>query len=126
MDKRYHRVALRRLSGEPDENNCFPNLKTLRDYLERTGLPPNGFRFDVQVGNVPTDRTKSRIFSEEFHLEEMEQRLSFEEEAFVSRITGEEPPIDYFNGGKAENPTKRKPKKSKQTETLPLLSITEK
>ena len=32
IDPKYHAVALRRLSGEPDENGSFPNLKTLRDY----------------------------------------------------------------------------------------------
>lgn len=35
LDPKYHSVALRRLSGVPDENNCFPNLKTLRRYVEK-------------------------------------------------------------------------------------------
>jgi adenine-specific DNA-methyltransferase len=47
MDARYHAVALRRLHGEPDENNCFPNLKTLRDYVDRTGADIRRYRFDV-------------------------------------------------------------------------------
>lgn len=99
LDTRYHGVAQRRLSGLPDENNCFPNLKTLRNYVERTGLPASKFRFDMQVGGTPTDRAKSRIFSEEYHLEEMERRLSHEEESFAARIRKEDQPEDYFQGG---------------------------
>jgi adenine-specific DNA-methyltransferase len=61
LDSKFHAVARRRLSGEPDENNCFPNLKTLRDYVERTGQPIEKFRFDMQVGTKPTERSKAKI-----------------------------------------------------------------
>jgi adenine-specific DNA-methyltransferase len=37
LDADYHKVAMQRLAGEPDELGVFPNLKTLRDYVERTG-----------------------------------------------------------------------------------------
>ena len=50
IEPKYHGVALRRVSGEPDDNNCFPNLKTLRDYVERTGEPSGQYQFDMQVG----------------------------------------------------------------------------
>ena len=85
LDKAYHAVALRRLAGQPDKNGCFPNLKTLRDYVASTGEPADKFRFDVQVGNKATDRSKAKIFPEEHHLAELEERLAAEEDAFVAR-----------------------------------------
>jgi adenine-specific DNA-methyltransferase len=81
----YHSVALRRLRGEPDENGCFPNLKTLRDYCERTGQPATNYRFDVQSGETPTDRRLARIYPEQHHLQELERRLAHEENAFAAR-----------------------------------------
>ena len=76
----------RRLAGEPDEQGCFPNLKTLRDYCERTGKPASDYGFDVQTGARPTDRGLARIYPEEHHRIELEQRLAHEEEAFASAI----------------------------------------
>jgi adenine-specific DNA-methyltransferase len=99
-DPKYHSVALRRLLGEPDENDCFPNLKTLRDYCERTGKPLKAFRFDVQVGEKPTDRSLAKIFPEEHHLREMEERLAYEEDAFAADIRAEERPVDHNPNGK--------------------------
>jgi adenine-specific DNA-methyltransferase len=78
-NQRYHEVARRRLEGEPNSDNCFPNLKTLRDYAERTGTPVDSLRFDVQVGKFATDRSKARIYPEEHHLTEMEERINYEE-----------------------------------------------
>jgi adenine-specific DNA-methyltransferase len=94
IEPKYYQVALRRLSGEPDEHHCFPNLKTLRDHVERTGKDPALYRFDVQVGNVPTARGKAKIHPEEHHLEETIGRLSFEEKAFGARLRSEELPED--------------------------------
>ena len=37
LEKKYHDISMRRLSGTPDKNGTFPNLKTLRDYVEETG-----------------------------------------------------------------------------------------
>jgi adenine-specific DNA-methyltransferase len=59
IDSVYYQVALRRLNGEPDENGSFPNLKTLRDYVERTGQSIEKFRFDMQVGAKPSARSKA-------------------------------------------------------------------
>lgn len=104
LDKKYHAVALRRLSGEPDERNRFPNLKTLRDYVDRTGEPVERFSFDMQVGKKATDRSKAKIYSEEHHLEEMEHRLAYEEDSFAAEIRGEERPVDHgLNGKKRVN-----------------------
>ncbi len=113
LDPKYHGVSQRRLSGLPDERGSFANLKTLRDYVERTGEPIGKYRFDVQVGDKASDRATSKIFSEQHHLEELDKRLSYEEEAFGARLRGEPPPEDYFKGGAVkEEPTKRgrKPK----------------
>lgn len=99
LDPMYYAVALRRLSGLPDENNCFPNLKTLRDYVKRTGEPIEKFRFEMQVGNRATDRSKARIYPEHHHREELEKRLRHEEAAFAAKLRDEEEPEDYFKGG---------------------------
>jgi adenine-specific DNA-methyltransferase len=94
IDSRYYSVALRRISGTPDENNRFPNLKTLRAYTARTGDPIDRFSFDVQVANTPTEKHKSRIYPESHHLNELYRRLSFEEETFSARIRSEDLPDD--------------------------------
>jgi adenine-specific DNA-methyltransferase len=87
------------LNGEPDEKGRFPNLKTLRDYIERTGKPIEDFRFDVQVGNCPTERSKAKIYSEEHHLQELENRLNYEESVFAATLRGAEPPVDLLSNG---------------------------
>jgi adenine-specific DNA-methyltransferase len=99
-DPQYHGVALRRLEGEPDQTNGFPNLKTLREYCQRTGKPVTAFRFDVQVGAKPTDRNHARIFPEEHHRHELEERLAFEEDAFAADIRNQERPVDQNLNGK--------------------------
>jgi adenine-specific DNA-methyltransferase len=88
MEKQYFDLAQRRLSGEPDENGCFPNLKTLRDYVEKTGEPISKFKFEVQTGILATDRGKSKIFSEEHHLAEFYNRLELEENMFICKLEG--------------------------------------
>lgn len=88
LDVNYHKVALRRLSGEPDESNCFPNLKTLRAYVARTRLPIEHFRFDVQVGKVASHGHSSKINTEEHHNEELTKRLQYEADAFEAKIAG--------------------------------------
>lgn len=106
LDQGYHGVAERRLSGTPDEFNRFPNLKTLRDYVERTGEPIEKFTFDVQVGKKASERSKSRIHSEEHHLQELEDRLEYEESAFSAKLRGEEIPADpKLNGNGKQTST---------------------
>ena len=61
-DPDYHLTAMQRLSGEPDEHGVFPNLKTLRDYCERTESPPSDYSFAVQVGNAVSPRSTAKIF----------------------------------------------------------------
>jgi adenine-specific DNA-methyltransferase len=94
IEPKYHQVALRRLSGNPDKNGCFPNLKTLRDYVEKTGQSTDKFHFDVQVGNKASERSKAKIYPEEYHLQEIEDRLIYEESAFAANLRGEEIPVD--------------------------------
>lgn len=88
MEPRYHEAALRRLSGAPDAAGRFPNLKTLRDYAERTGTAAEHFRFDTQVGKSASDRSKSKIYPEEHHLVELQHRLELEEAAFAEKWRG--------------------------------------
>jgi adenine-specific DNA-methyltransferase len=92
VDKDYHNVALRRISGMPDASGCFPNLKTLRDYAEATGIPTSNYSFDMQVGRVAGDRSKAKIFPESYHLDELERRLTEEETAFAERVRGTSAP----------------------------------
>jgi len=109
LDPKYHKVATRRLSGLPDENGCFPNLKTLRDYVAKTGKPAHLFRFDVQVGKFPTERGQAKIHPEAHHLEELEERLTFEELAFGRKLRNEEAPMDAKLNGNGR-PTRLGPK----------------
>ncbi|MCA1853259.1 MAG: hypothetical protein LC647_12925, partial [Beggiatoa sp.] len=86
-------------------------LKTLRDYVDRTGAPIENFSFDVQVGARPSERGKAKIYPEEHHLSELEERLLFEESAFSARLRGEESPVDpKLNGnGKPHRPQEHVP-----------------
>jgi adenine-specific DNA-methyltransferase len=103
IDLLYYDVVMRRLSGQPDESLTFPNLKTLRDYVEKTGEPAARFRFDMQIGSIPTDRSKAKIFPEEHHLKELKERLEYEEACFSAQLRGEALPIDHkLNGAAAK------------------------
>lgn len=99
LDSTYYNIAQRRLSGKPDKNNCFPNLKTLRDFVEKTGEPSSKFSFDKQVGKQATPRKNARIYPEQYHREELEKRLDYEENAFAAKLRGQNIPDDYFKGG---------------------------
>lgn len=99
IDPKYYQVALRRLSGEPDKNNYFPNLKTLRDYVEKTGKSIDKFKFDMQVGKQPSERSQAKIYPEEYHLQAMEDRLIYEESAFAANLRGEDIPVDKTLNG---------------------------
>lgn len=90
----YVSIAKRRLSGLPDNDGYFPNLKCLRNYVEKTGEPIDKFRFDLQKGQVATDRSQSKIFDEQYHLDEYYQRMEYEELAFVSKTKGLDTPDD--------------------------------
>ena len=105
LDAQYHATATHRLAGTPNESGVFANLKTLRDYCDRTGEPVERFRFAVQVGEKPTDRSKAKIYSEQHHLAEMEARIDFEEAAFAADIRGHERPEDHsLNGKRRDTP----------------------
>lgn len=105
IEKKYYDVAVRRLSGLPDSEGVFPNLKTLRNHIEKTGESADKYRFDLQKGKVATDRSKSKIYSEEHHHNEFYTRLEYEEIAFSCRIKGEEIPKDpKLNGNGKKTP----------------------
>ena len=54
----------------------------------------------MQTGNKATERKKAKIFPEEYHREELENRLLYEESAFSADLRGEDRPIDInLNGG---------------------------
>jgi adenine-specific DNA-methyltransferase len=94
LDSDYFEVANRRISGLPNSDGSFANLKNLRDYVERFGGSIENFRFDVQVGERATTRDKAKRFSEEHHLKELEERLCHEEEAFAAKTRGLPPPVN--------------------------------
>jgi len=100
IEPEYHAVALQRLSGEPDDDMVFPNLKTLRDYAERTNTPASQYRFAMQVGAVATGRGKSRVYPEPYHLQALEERLEYETECWAADRRGEARPEsqDYLPG----------------------------
>ncbi|PID41507.1 MAG: site-specific DNA-methyltransferase [Proteobacteria bacterium] len=107
LDEKYYGVANRRLSGKPNKEGYFPNLKSLRDYIEITGEPASKYRFDLQKGKVASDRSKSKIFDEEHHLNEFYSRIGYEEEAFSCRVKGLEIPRDpKLNGNGKQTPSK--------------------
>ena len=102
LDPTYHEVATRRLTGLPNEQGSFANLKCLRDYVHRSGESISKYRFDMQVGAKASERDKAKIFPEEHHLEELDRRLAYEEDAFASKRRGAAAPADYFTQGKVK------------------------
>jgi adenine-specific DNA-methyltransferase len=94
MDEGYHQIAQRRLSGLPDEDGSFPNLKTLRQYVASNDADIGQYRYDVQVSQRATTRGQAKIYPEEYHLSELERRLAFEEGTFSADLRGEDPPPD--------------------------------
>lgn len=109
LEPRYHEVIERRLTGTPNAEGSFANLKSLRDYIARTGEPIERFRFDVQVGKKATPAENSRIFPEAHHLTEVVGRLSFEEDCFAADVRGEDRPVDPLAHN--HNPSAAKPQK---------------
>lgn len=100
VDEKYLEVASRRLSGLPNADGVFANLKCLRDYVERTGEPIERFRFDVQVGIKASPRGNAKIYPEDYHRAEFERRIAYEEEAFGAKLRGDEIPEDINLNGR--------------------------
>ena len=115
LDPDYWRVANQRISGIPD-GGVFPNLKTLRDYASQVDAPVDDFRYEVQVSRRASSRGKARIYPEEFHLQELERRLAFEEDSFSAELQGEDPPEDP----KELSPDPPPPQGHKVTQALTL------
>jgi adenine-specific DNA-methyltransferase len=76
--KKYVDIANHRLNSIPDDNNSFPNLKTLREYVDRTGEEITNFTFARQVGRSPTPSKHAKIYPEHYHLEKTIERLIYE------------------------------------------------
>ena len=75
----YVDVARERLSGVPDPEGNFPNLRTLREYAEKHGGENvSKFTFARQVGKKPTTKEKSKVFPEQLHLLSIVERLEGE------------------------------------------------
>ena len=94
LDARYHDIISRRILCARDDKGSFANLKTLRDYVDRTGESIDKFRFDVQVGTKATKREHAKIYPEEHHRVAVVERLSFEEDCFASDVRGMDRPED--------------------------------
>ncbi|MEM7674497.1 MAG: site-specific DNA-methyltransferase [Myxococcota bacterium] len=110
LDDQYHSVCMRRITGQPDDNGSIPNLKTLRDYAEQTDTEVSRYSFDVQVGRAASERSKSKIYPEAHHLQEMEKRLEYEEACFAADRRGKERPRDAsLNGNGRAHSTKIQP-----------------
>lgn len=106
IDEGYYNVATRRLLGTPDEKGFFPNLKTLRAYVARTGESIEKFRFDVQIGKVASDGSKAKIYPEEYHAEQLVERLQYEADAFEAKIEGKPMPVAKDLNGRSAKPLK--------------------
>jgi adenine-specific DNA-methyltransferase len=79
IDPEYHAVALHRLSGEPDAEGCFPNLRTLRDWAERKGIEDlSRYSFTRQTGRTPSPRSAAKIKPEHVQLGLFTERTEFE------------------------------------------------
>ena len=110
LEKRYIDVAERRIEIKPDSSGSFPNLKTLRKYIDATGEDISRYRFDVQVGTVATTSAKAKIYSESHHFDELMVRLAFEEDTATAKARNEPLPEDDH--------MVKKPKKKVETLTL--------
>ncbi|MDJ0660688.1 MAG: site-specific DNA-methyltransferase [Crocosphaera sp.] len=107
IEEKYYHIAVRRLEEKPNQTNHFPNLKSLRNYVEKTGENIEKYRFDMQTGKKATERKKAKIFPEEYHRQELEHRLLYEESAFSADLRNEDRPIDVnLNGGRSKKKVK--------------------
>lgn len=77
---KYVKIANQRLEGNPDEHNNFPNLKALRQYVDRTGANVSKYTFSRQVGQKPTPIENTKIFPESYHYQQTIERLIVESE----------------------------------------------
>lgn len=91
IDPGYISIANQRLSGMPDENNNFPNLKTLRDHVKTNKIgDPAQFTFTRQrKGSVPS--LESKAYPEQHHLTGIIDRIEYESENAIYKIVLNEP-----------------------------------
>jgi len=98
IEEKYHKVAIKRLDCKPDKDNCFPNLKSLRNYVEKTGEDIKKYKFELQKGKLATEKSKSKIYSEEYHLESVLNRIAHEEDFFSKKVSGHDVSIEEYAG----------------------------
>lgn len=84
LDAQYHAIGQCRLSGLPDADGVFPNLKTLRAYAAREGVDAATLTFALQRPGR-TARVGTSMRTEGEQLAEMQRRLAVEEDAFAAR-----------------------------------------
>ncbi|MHA2226586.1 MAG: DNA-methyltransferase [Candidatus Hodarchaeales archaeon] len=78
--EKYVKIANHRLKGEPDKRKNFPNLKTLRQYIDKTDENITRYSFSRQTGKIPTPSKSAKIFPESYHLDQTIGRIIFESE----------------------------------------------
>jgi len=80
INEEYVAIANQRLSGKPDQNGNFPNLKSLREYANANGLKDvSKYSFTRQrKGSTPS--LESRANDESYHCREIVERIEFEAE----------------------------------------------
>lgn len=116
INEEYYKVALHRVSGEPDENGNFPNLKTLRKYCERHGIEdPSRFSFTKQVGKIPSLKSEAKIFPEHVHLDRFLETSSVESQNSAYRRG-----LVDFDGNLVRPRHKREPLGKKQMKLFVL------
>ncbi|MFX0185318.1 MAG: DNA-methyltransferase [Candidatus Hodarchaeota archaeon] len=77
---KYVKIANQRVEGKPDDHNNFPNLRALRQYVDKTGVDVTKYTFSRQIGQKATPIKNSKIFPESYHYQQTIERLIFESE----------------------------------------------
>ncbi|MFM5943180.1 MAG: site-specific DNA-methyltransferase, partial [Dolichospermum sp.] len=72
--------------------------------------------------NKASERSKAKIYPEEYHLQEMEDRLLYEETAFAAGLRNEEVPIDPKLNGTGKK-TQLQPKIVKEVEQIEQVEL---
>lgn len=80
LEQEYLDIANQLLSGQPDENGNFPNLRSLREYCSKHSIQDaSQFTFTRQrKGSIPS--LDSKAHPETHHLDEIVERIEFEAE----------------------------------------------
>lgn len=91
LDADYFEVSLRRLSGLPNSEGSFANLKCLRDYCEDNNVKAGGYTFDLRGESNNYINPSRKIRPEGDHLQEFYGRVDLEETFFGDKRRGLNP-----------------------------------